>query len=53
VGDKAVYLINSGLDQILNARKGSYVVSVAAYSFTPEVPEASLQPLVVEALGKL
>ena len=53
VGDKAVYLNNIGLDQIMNARKGSEVVSVAAYTFTPEVPEASLEPLVVEALGKL
>ena len=54
VGDKAVYLNNQPLnDQILNARKGSEVVSVAAYSYTPAVPESSLQPLVVEVLGKL
>jgi hypothetical protein len=53
VGDKAVYLVNTGLDQILNAKKGSTVVSVAAYNFPAAVPEASLQPLVVEALGKL
>jgi hypothetical protein len=53
VGDKAVYIINPGLDQILNARKGSHLVSVAASGFTPEVPEASLQPLAVEALAKL
>ena len=53
LGDKAVYLVNQGLDQILNAKKGSIVVSVAVYNFTPEVPEASLQPLVVEALGKI
>jgi hypothetical protein len=53
VGDKAVYLVNQGLDQVLNARKGNNVVSVAASGFTPEVPESSLQPLVVEALGKL
>jgi hypothetical protein len=53
VGDKAVYLVNQGLDQILNAKKGSTVVSVAASGFTPAVPEASLQPLVVEALSKL
>ena len=54
VGDQAVYLVNTGLgDQILNARKGSHLVSVAAYSFTPAVPEASLQPLVIEALGRL
>jgi hypothetical protein len=53
VGDKAVYLVNQGLGQILNALKGSNVVSLAVYNFTPEVPEASLQPLVVEALGKL
>jgi hypothetical protein len=53
VGDKAVYLVNQGLDQVLNARKGSNVVSVAASGFTPEVPESSLQPLVVEALTKL
>jgi hypothetical protein len=54
VGDKAVYLNNQPLnDQILNARKGSEVVSVAAYSYTPVVPESSLQPLVVEVLGKL
>jgi hypothetical protein len=53
LGDKAVYLNNIGLDQILNAKKGSEVVSVAAYGFTPEAPEASLQPLVVEALAKL
>ena len=53
VGDKAVYLVNRGLGQILNARKGGYVVSLSASGFTPEVPESSLQPLVVEALGKL
>ncbi len=54
VGDKAVYLNNQPLnDQILNARKGSEVVSLGAYSYTPVVPESSLQPLVVEALGKL
>jgi hypothetical protein len=53
LGDKAVYLVNKGLDEILNAQKGSIFVSVAAYNFTPPVPEASLQPLVVEALGKI
>jgi hypothetical protein len=53
VGDKAVYLVNPGLDQVLNARKGSDLVSVAASGFTSEVPEAGLQPLVVEALGKI
>jgi hypothetical protein len=53
LGDKAVYLVNKDLDQILNAKKGSIFVSVAAYNFTPEVPEASLHPLVVEALGKI
>jgi hypothetical protein len=53
VGDKAAYLVNQGLEQILNALKGSTVVSLAAYNFTPVVPEASLQPLVVEALSKL
>jgi hypothetical protein len=53
LGDKAVYLNNIGLDQILNARQGNEVISVAAYNFPAEVPEASLQPLVVEALGKL
>ena len=53
VGDQAVYLENTGLDQILNARKGSELVSVGAYGFTPEAPEASLQPLAVEALGNL
>ena len=36
-----------------DALKGSTVVSLAVYNFTPEVPEASLQPLVMEALGKL
>ena len=53
VGDKAVYLVNQGLGQILNALKGSTVVSVQVYNFTPEVPEASLAPLAVEALAKL
>jgi len=54
VGDKAVYINNQPLnDQILNARKGSHVVSMAAYSYSSPVPESSLQPLVVEALGKL
>jgi hypothetical protein len=54
VGDKAVYLNNQPLNnQILNARKGSELVSVGANSYTPPVPESSLQPLVVEALGKL
>jgi len=53
LGDKAVYLVNQGLGQILNALQGSTVVSLAVYNFTPAVPEASLEPLVVEALGKL
>jgi hypothetical protein len=54
VGDKAVYLTHSMLDdEILNAKKGNEVVSLAAYSFTPQASEASLQPLVVEALAKL
>jgi hypothetical protein len=54
VGDKAVYLVNQDLgDQILNAKKGKIVVSLAAYNFTPAASEASLQPLVVEALGQL
>jgi hypothetical protein len=54
VGDKAVYRNNQPLnDQILNARKGSEVVSVGAYSYSSPVPESSLQPLVLEALGKL
>jgi hypothetical protein len=53
VGDKAVYLVNQGLDQILNAKKGHIVVSLAAYNFTPAASEASLQPLVVEALAQL
>jgi hypothetical protein len=54
LGDAAVYLDNQPLnDQILNARKGSQLVSVAAYSYSSPVPESSLQPLVVEALGKL
>jgi hypothetical protein len=53
VGDKAVYLVNQGLDQILNAKKGHVVVSLAAYNFTPAASEASLEPLVVEALGQL
>jgi hypothetical protein len=54
VGDKAVYLNNQPLnDQILNARKGSEVVSVAASGYTSAVPESSLQPLAVAALAKL
>jgi hypothetical protein len=53
VGDKAVYLDTAGLSQVLNARKGSELVSLVAASFTPDVPEASLQPLVVEGLGNL
>ena len=53
LGDKAVYLVNQGLDQILNAKKGHLVVSLAAYNFTPAASEASLQPLVVEALAQL
>ena len=53
LGDKAVYLVNQGLGQILNAMKGSTVVSLAVYNFTPAVPETSMQPLVVEALGQL
>jgi len=49
-----VYINNQPLnDQILNARKGSEVVSLGAYSYGSPVPESSLQPLVVEALGKL
>jgi hypothetical protein len=53
VGDKAVYLVNQGLDQILNAKKGSTLVSLAVYNFPQPVPEASMQPLVVEVLSKL
>jgi len=53
LGDKAAYLVNTGLGQILNARKGSYLVSVSVSGFTPAVPETSLQPLVAEVLGKL
>ncbi|HVX95814.1 MAG TPA: hypothetical protein VHK47_12960 [Polyangia bacterium] len=53
LGDEAVYLVNVGLDEILNARKGSYVVSLAAYDSSPPVSETALQPLVVEVLGKL
>jgi len=54
VGDKAVYLVNQGLgDQILNAKKGHILVSLAAYNFTPAASEAALEPLVVEALGSL
>jgi hypothetical protein len=53
VGDKAAYLVNEGLDQILNALQGSILVSLAAYNFMPGASEASLEPLVVEALGKL
>jgi len=53
VGDKAVYLVNQGLDQLLNAKQGSILVSLAVYNFPQPVPEASMQPLVVEALSKL
>jgi hypothetical protein len=53
VGDKAVYLVNQGLGQILNAKRGNVLVSLSASGFTPDVPEASLQPLAVEALGQL
>lgn len=53
LGDKAVYLVNQGLGQILNALKGSTIVSASVSGFTPEVPESSLEPLVAEALGKL
>jgi hypothetical protein len=54
LGDEAVYLNNPALnDQILNARRGTEVVRVAAYAFTAQVNEASLRPLVVEALAKL
>ncbi len=53
VGDKAVYLVNAGLGQILNAKQGSEVVSVQVSGFPQPVPESSLQPLALEALGKL
>jgi hypothetical protein len=53
VGDKAVYLVNAGLDQILNARSGNEIVSLGAYNFTPNAAEASMEPLVVEALSNL
>ena len=53
LGDKAVYLVNQGLGQILNVKKGGIVISLSASGFTPDVPEASLQPLAVEALSKL
>lgn len=53
VGDKAVYLVNQGLGQILNAKKGSLVVSLSASGFTSAVPASSLQPLAIEALGNL
>jgi hypothetical protein len=54
LGDKATYVTHTVLtDQILNAKKGSTVVSLAAYNFTPAASEAALEPLVVEVLGKL
>jgi hypothetical protein len=53
LGDKAVYLNNIGLDQILNAKKGSELVSVQASGFTPDASEAQLEPLAVEALANL
>jgi len=54
VGDAAVFIDNLNLnDQILNARKGNQLVSLAFYPTAAKATEASLEPLVIEALGKL
>jgi hypothetical protein len=53
VGDKAIYFNDTGLDQGLTALHAGYDVDVTVYFLTPDVPESSLQPLVVKAMGAL
>jgi hypothetical protein len=53
VGSNADYVNYSGKSQSLRAKLGPYVVTVEADGFTPDVPEATLQPLVTKVLNQL
>ncbi len=53
LGDRAAYTDNPGTTQLLGARVGNYLVNVTAYSLTPDVTEAQLEPLVANAIGGL
>jgi len=53
VGSNAEYVNYSGKSQSLRAKLGPYLVTVDADGFTPDVPEAKLQPLVTKVLNDL
>ena len=53
VGSAAAYIDDVTISQSLFARVKGYRVGVTASSFTPDVLEAALQPLVVKVIGQL
>jgi hypothetical protein len=53
VGARAVYVNRPGLSQTLDVRFKSYLITLWASSFTPDVPEALLQPLALKVIAQL
>jgi hypothetical protein len=53
VGSEAHYVNYSGESQSLRSKLGPYLVTIVADGFTPDVPEATLQPVVAKVLSQL
>ena len=53
LGNNGEYVSYSGSSQSLTAKLGPYLVTVVADGFTPDVPEATLQPVVTKVLNQL
>jgi len=53
LGTKAEYDDTAGVSQTLTAQWKSYAIELIATSFTPDVPESSLHPLVAKVIGEL
>jgi hypothetical protein len=53
LGDGAIYVNTTGIEQILEARSGSYLVNVTAVFITPDVTASPLQPLVQKVISGL
>jgi hypothetical protein len=53
LGTKAAYLNQTGVLQTLNVRFKSYLITLDATGFVPDLPEASLRPLALKVMGEL
>lgn len=53
LGTRAEYDDVAGISQTLGSQSKSYSIALTARSFTPAVPESSLQPLVAKVIGEL